>query len=61
MGYFVDNHGAFSSRNLSWRSLRILPIAAAINLLINVFVSLSNGKESPLKANVPCDDDLIYQ
>ena len=38
-----------------------LPTAATINLLIIVFVTLSNGKQRPLKAKGPCDDDLNHQ
>ena len=50
-GYFLVIHGASSSRSLSRRSLWILPTAAAIYLLINGFVTLSNDKQSPLEAH----------
>ena len=61
-GYLLTvNHGASSSRSLSRRSLRYLPIAADINLLINVIVTLSNGKQRPPKSKSTCDDDLNYQ
>ena len=37
-----------------------LAINFAINLLINVFVTLSNGKQRPPRSKVPCDDNPDY-
>ena len=30
------------------------------NVFVNIFVTLSNGKQRPLEAEVPCDDNLNY-
>ena len=41
------SHGASSSRNLFICSLKILPTADEINLLIRIAVALSNGSGRP--------------